>query len=140
MLHKEGPFALETCLEEFGLDDIEIDKNAWMEEQFTMATVQAKAKEIMDSSDMVLREKIKAEVMKEIQAQQQAAQKAQQEQQNQQGQQPMTQENQTAANNMGSQNALAQGQQGGSASAQVAPNMTREQVTGQTVGGGQVQR
>jgi hypothetical protein len=140
MLHKEGKFSMETCLEEFGLDDIEMDENAWVEEQMTMAVVQAKVTSIMQESDMVTREKIKAEVIKELQAQQQAAQKAQQQQQQGGGAPPqeMTQQNQQNQMAMGSQNAMAQGQQGGSASAQVAPQMTREQVTGQAVGGGQI--
>jgi hypothetical protein len=140
MLHKEGKFSMETCLEEFGLDDIEMDENAWVEEQMTMAVVQAKVTSIMQESDMVTREKIKAEVIKELQAQQQAAQKAQQQQQQGAQQQPMEQQNQTNDINMGSQNAMAQGQQGGSASAQVAPSMTREMTSGQAVGGGEVQR
>lgn len=145
MLHKEGGFAMETCLEEFGLDDIEMDEKAWMQEQFTMVTVQAKVQEILQSSDMALREKIKGEVMKEIQAQQQAQQKAQAEAQKQQGEgsgqgQEMAPQNEQNQMAMGNQNMMAQGQQGGSASAQVAPGMTREQVSGQAVGGGEIPR
>jgi len=138
MLHKEGKFAMETCLEEFGLDDIETNDSLWLEEQLEMAVVQAKTRNIIQESDMALREQIKAEVMKEIMTQMKQ-QQGQQQEQPQQGQE-MTPQNQQNEMAMGDQNMLAQGQQGGAASAMVASNMTREMVSGQDRGGGEVAR
>jgi hypothetical protein len=123
MLHREAPFALSDCLEYFGLDDIEINENSWMQERFFTAVVEAKSQTIINEANQALRDKIKMEVQAEMQAQSQ--------QQPQQSPNPVAQEQQLVA----SQNIMGQGMQGGAESAMSMPGVGREQISGETQGG-----
>lgn len=132
MLHREAPIAMSDCLEYFGLDDLEIDEKQWMQEQFTMAAIQSKVKEIASEGDVNIRNKIIADFMKEQQAQAKA-------QAGSSGQAPATPAGEEAANIAG-QNMLGQGMPGNQESTMANPGMTREMITGMTQGGEEVPR
>jgi hypothetical protein len=130
MLHRDAPLSWQSCFESFGLsDDLDVNEAEWMQEQFTVAKVQAEANRIMQESDIQLREQIKAEVVKQME--QEAAQ---------QGAPPQEMSVQNEQNALAAGEQFPEGMPGGSTQAMSAPGMTREMVSGQTQAGEDVMR
>jgi len=131
LLHDKFPISWDDALETAGIDDLNVDIQAWLQERFTLAVTEGETTKITGAAQLMLKAKEMEMQMQAQLAQMQASQSMQAQAQPQQSQQPPQNELNSGSmtENTGGMNPAA----GMGSPSMMAPGqLSQEAVTGQS--------